>query len=191
VQSERGSRALYAKVEARGGFRTTITDDLAEFLNGVDTAYLATASATGQPYAQHRGGPKGFIRVVDDQTIGFADFTGNRQYISTGNLSENDQAFLFLMDYAHRRRIKLWGRARVVVGDSALEARLMPGGYAARPEQVILFTVQAWDSNCSQHIPQKFDGADVTAALDRLRERIAVLESANARLEQQIRAISA
>jgi predicted pyridoxine 5'-phosphate oxidase superfamily flavin-nucleotide-binding protein len=191
VQSERGSRALYAKVEAPGGFRTTITDDLAEFLNGVDTAYLATASATGQPYAQHRGGPKGFIRVVDDQTIGFADFTGNRQYISTGNLSENDQAFLFLMDYAHRRRIKLWGRARVVVGDSALEARLMPGGYAARPEQVILFTVQAWDSNCSQHIPQKFDGADVTAALDRLRERIAVLESANARLEQQIRAISA
>jgi predicted pyridoxine 5'-phosphate oxidase superfamily flavin-nucleotide-binding protein len=184
VQTRRHSRERYAQAEARGGFRTVITQDLVEFLAGVDTAYLATASADGQPYAQHRGGPKGFIRVVDDHTIGFADFTGNRQYISTGNLQENDRAFLFLMDYAHRRRIKLWGRARVVEDDPALTERLMPEGYRARPEQVILFTVEAWDSNCPQHIPQKFDAADVATAVDRLQQRIATLEAENLRLQQ-------
>ena len=188
VQSARGSRDAYARMEARGGFRTAITDDLVEFLAGVDTAYLATASADGQPYAQHRGGPKGFIRVIDDHTIGFADFAGNRQYISTGNLAENDKAFLFLMDYANRRRIKLWGRARVVQGDAQLVARLMPEGYRARPEQVILFTVEAWDSNCPQHIPQKFDAADVAAAIRRLEDRVAALEAENARLSQQLQA---
>jgi len=186
VQSRRRSREIYAKVEARGGFRTAITPDLVEFLAGVDTAYLATASADGQPYAQHRGGPKGFIRVLDDHTIGFVDFAGNRQYISTGNLAENDRAFLFLMDYAHRRRIKLWGRARVVENDMALQARLMPEGYAARPEQVILFMIDAWDTNCAQHIPQKFDGGDVAAAIGRMQERIATLEAENARLRLQV-----
>ncbi len=186
VQSRRRSREIYAKVEARGGFRTAITADLVEFLAGVDTAYLATASADGQPYAQHRGGPKGFIRVIDDQTIGFVDFAGNRQYISTGNLAENDRAFLFLMDYAHRRRIKLWGRARVVENDTALQAQLMPECYPARPEQVILFTIDAWDTNCAQHIPQKFDSGDVADAIGRMQERIAELEAENARLMQQI-----
>jgi predicted pyridoxine 5'-phosphate oxidase superfamily flavin-nucleotide-binding protein len=186
IQSARGSRAAYASKEERGGFRTAITEDLAEFLAGVDTAYLATASAEGRPYAQHRGGPKGFIRVIDDHTLGFADFTGNRQYISTGNLAENDRAFLFLMDYAHRRRIKLWGRARVVTGDAALTARLTPEGYRATPEQVILFTVEAWDSNCPQHIPQKFDAADVAAAIGRLEQRIAALEAENASLNQRL-----
>jgi len=186
VQTRRRSREIYAKVEARGGFRTAITPDLVEFLAGVDTAYLATASADGQPYAQHRGGPKGFIRVLDDHTIGFVDFAGNRQYISTGNLAENDRAFLFLMDYAYRRRIKLWGRARVVENDMALRARLMPEGYAARPEQVILFTIDAWDTNSAQHIPQKFDGGDVAAAIGRMQERIATLEAENARLRLQI-----
>ena len=151
----------------------------------MDTAYLVTASAEGQPYAQHRGGPKGFIRRVDEQTIGFVDFVGNRQYISVGNLAENDRAFLFLMDYAHRRRIKLWGRARVVEGDAELEARLMPAGYQARPEQVILFAVEAWDANCPQHIPQKFDAADVASTISRLQERIATLEAENARLALQ------
>jgi len=186
VQAARGSRAADAKVEERGGFRTAITEDLVAFLAGVDTAYLATASADGQPYAQHRGGPKGFIRVIEEHTIGFADFAGNRQYISTGNLAENDRAFLFLMDYAHRRRIKLWGRARVVTGDAALAARLMPDGYRATPEQVILFTVEAWDSNCPQHIPQKFDTADVAAAIGRREERIAELEAENVRLAQRL-----
>jgi predicted pyridoxine 5'-phosphate oxidase superfamily flavin-nucleotide-binding protein len=187
LQAARGSRDAYAEREARGGFRTAIDADLIAFLSQVDTAYLATANAEGQPYAQHRGGPKGFIRALDDYTLGFADFTGNRQYISTGNLAENDKAFLFLMDYAHRRRVKLWGRARVVEGDSALTARLMPEGYRARPEQVILFTVEAWDTNCPQHIPQKLDAADVAGAIGRLEDRIATLEAENARLEQIVR----
>jgi predicted pyridoxine 5'-phosphate oxidase superfamily flavin-nucleotide-binding protein len=186
VQTSRNSRALYAKIEARGGFRTAVDEDLTLFLAEVDTAYLATASADGQPYAQHRGGPRGFIRAIDDRTIGFADFAGNRQYVSTGNLAENDKAFLFLMDYAHRRRVKLWGRARVVEGDAALIARLMPEGYRARPEQAILFTVEAWDINCPQHIPQKLDAADVTAAVGRLEQRIATLEAENARLKLRI-----
>jgi predicted pyridoxine 5'-phosphate oxidase superfamily flavin-nucleotide-binding protein len=185
VQSRRGSRKIYEKMEARGGFRTAITEDLAVFLAAVDTAYLATASADGQPYAQHRGGPKGFIRVLDAHTLGFADFAGNRQYITTGNLTGNSKAFLFLMDYAHRRRIKLWGHARIVEGDAGLLARLMPASYSARPEQAILFEVDAWDVNCPQHIPQKFDAADVTAAINRLEERIATLEAENRRLQQQ------
>jgi predicted pyridoxine 5'-phosphate oxidase superfamily flavin-nucleotide-binding protein len=186
VQSRRGSRRIYEKVEARGGFRTVISEDLTAFLNSVDTAYLATASADGQPYAQHRGGPKGFIRVIDQHTIGFADFAGNRQYISTGNLAENSKAFLFLMDYANRRRVKLWGHARVVEGDAALLARLLPEAYSARPEQAILFEVDAWDANCPQHIPQKFDAADVAAAIGKLEDRIAMLETENSRLQQQI-----
>jgi predicted pyridoxine 5'-phosphate oxidase superfamily flavin-nucleotide-binding protein len=186
VQTRKKSRAAYARIEARGGFRVVVDEELKKFLAEVDTAYLATANAAGQPYAQHRGGPKGFLRVIDDHTIGFADFSGNRQYISTGNLAENDRAFLFLMDYAHRRRIKLWGRARVVADDAVLMERLMPEGYGARPEQVILFTVEAWDSNCPQHIPQKFDATDVAAAMTRLQGRIAGLEAENADLRQRI-----
>jgi hypothetical protein len=186
LQTARGSRGTYARMEARGGFRTRVTEELAEFLGSVDTAYLATANADGQPYAQHRGGPKGFIRVIDEHTIGFADFAGNRQYISIGNLAENDHAFLFLMDYAHRRRIKLWGRARVVEGDADLTAQLMPDDYHARPERVILFAIEAWDENCRQHIPQKFDASDVAAAVNRLQERIASLEAENAALKQQM-----
>lgn len=160
-----------------------IDDNLAEFLTEIDTAYLATANAAGQPYAQHRGGPKGFIRVIDAQTIGFADYAGNRQYVSTGNLADNDRAFLFLMDYANRRRVKIWGRARVVVDDPALAAALMPDGYRARPEQVILFEVEAWDVNCPQHIPQKIDAATVSAELARRDARIAELEAELAALK--------
>lgn len=182
LQDERGSREAYAKMEARGGFRTAIDDDLAEFVAEIDTAYLATATAEGQPYAQHRGGPKGFIRVLDDQTLAFADYTGNRQYITTGNLADNDKAFLFLMDYAHRRRIKVWGRARVSA-DPALIAQLMPENYRARPEQAILFTVEAWDVNCPQHIPLKLDAGEVSAAFEHLNARIAALEAENAQLK--------
>lgn len=182
VQTRRHSRGTYARMEERGGFRTGITPELAAFLTDVDTAYLATANADGQPYAQHRGGPKGFIRVVDAMTLGFADYAGNRQYVTTGNLSENDRAFLFLMDYAHRRRIKLWGRARVVDGDAELMARLMPAGYPARPEQVVLFQVEAWDVNCPQHIPQKLDAADVAAALDGLQQKLEAAEAEAIRL---------
>jgi predicted pyridoxine 5'-phosphate oxidase superfamily flavin-nucleotide-binding protein len=182
IQAARGSRQAYAKIEARGGFRTAIDATLTAFLAQVDTAYLATANAAGQPYAQHRGGPRGFIRVVDARTIGFVDYAGNRQYISTGNLAENPQAFLFLMDYAHKRRIKLWGQARVVAADAGLLARLMPAGTRAQPEQVILFTIAAWDTNCPQHIPRKLDADDVADTVARLEARIAELEAENAGL---------
>ena len=185
IQSERGSREAYAGMEARGGFRTGVTEDLAAFLETVDTAYLATANAAGQPYAQHRGGPKGFIKAVGENTIAFADFAGNRQYISTGNLSENGKAFLFLMDYAHRRRIKIWGRARVVTDDPDLVARLMPPGYRARGDQAIVFEIEAWDSNCPQHIPQKFDAADVAGAMDHLKTRVAELEAELAAMKRK------
>ena len=187
VQSERGSRAAYARVEAQGGFETGVTPELAAFLEGVDTAYLATASAAGQPYAQHRGGPKGFIRPLDDKTVAFIDYGGNRQYVTTGNLRENDQAFLFLMDYENRRRVKLWGHARVVPLDAALLQKLLPEGSHARPEQAILFTVSAWDVNCPQHIPQKLPAGEVAAALRQMQGEVDALKSENARLRELAR----
>lgn len=177
-------------MEEGGGWQTRVTPDLAAFLAERDSAYLATASAAGQPYVQHRGGPKGFIRVLDEKTLGFADYVGNRQYITTGNLAENDRAFLFLMDYAERRRVKIWGRARVVADDPQLLARLMPEGYDARPEQAILFTIEAWDVNCPQHIPQKLDATDVAAAIEHLEHRINELEAENARLRASLRCSS-
>src|SRR5262249_50047288 len=122
------------------------------------------------------------FRVIDERTLGFADYSGNRQYITTGNLAENDRAFLFLLDYAQRRRIKIWGRARVVEDDTALIARLMPENYPAQAEQAILFTIAAWDVNCPQHIPQKFDVAEVDAAVAPLYARIAALEAEIVRL---------
>ncbi len=139
--------------------------------------FFATANAEGQPYIQHRGGPEGFLKVLDSKTIGFVDFAGNRQYITSGNLADNPRAYLFLIDYMLRRRIKLWGTARVVEADAELIAKLMPEGYQARPEQVILFTVAAWDSNCPQHIPQRFEAADVAAAIAKREQRIAELEA--------------
>jgi predicted pyridoxine 5'-phosphate oxidase superfamily flavin-nucleotide-binding protein len=181
LQERKGSRAQYRRMEEKGGWRTTVSEDLAAFLRERDSAYLATASAAGRPYIQHRGGPPGFIRIVDEHTLAFADYAGNRQYITTGNLAENDQAYLFLMDYAHRRRMKIWGRAQVS-DDPALIARLMPDGYTAKPEQAIVFTIEAWDTNCPQHIPQKIDAADVAAALARAQARIEALESENAEL---------
>jgi uncharacterized protein len=177
IQTRKGSRRGYATMEQRGSWETRITPELAAFIAAQTSVFFATASADGQPYIQHRGGPAGFLRVLDDKTIGFVDFTGNKQYITQGNLADNPKAYLFLIDYAQRRRIKLWGEARVVEGDAALVARLMPEDYKARPEQVILFTVFAWDSNCPQHIPQRFDAADVAAALEERDRRIAVLEA--------------
>ena len=176
IQARKGSREAYARAEQRG-WRTEIDEDLAAFLADANSLYFATASADGQPYIQHRGGPKGFIKILDASTIAFADFSGNRQYITQGNLSENPKAYMFVMDYAHRRRVKLWGEARVVDDDPALTQSLMPRGYKARPEQVILFKISAWDTNCPQHIPQKFDAADVAAALAARDARIAELEA--------------
>ncbi len=185
VQERRGSREAYRRREERGGWRSTVSADLAAFLAERDSFYLATASAEGQPYIQHRGGPKGFLRVLDEQTLGFADYRGNRQYITTGNLEENDRAYIFLMDYEHRRRVKIWGRARVTE-DPEIIKRLMPEGYEAQPEQAVLFTVAAWDTNCNQHIPQKFAAEDVAAAAAVLQARIVELEAENARLRAQV-----
>lgn len=182
MQSRRGSREAYARMEARGGFQTKLTPDLIAFLTEVDTAYLATANAAGQPYVQHRGGPKGFICALDETTLGFTDYAGNRQYITLGNLAENDQAFLFLMDHANRRRIKIWGRARVVETDLELISRLMPRGYPARAEQAVLFEVKAWDVNCPRHIPPKLDAAEVAEVFAKLQTRIETLEAENDKL---------
>jgi predicted pyridoxine 5'-phosphate oxidase superfamily flavin-nucleotide-binding protein len=184
VQARRGSRKAYAHREEAGAWPTVITPDLAHFIAAQTSVFLATANKDGQPYIQHRGGPPGFLRVLDDKTIGFADFVGNRQYITLGNLADNPKAYLFLIDYTHRRRIKIWGEARVVEGDDELISKLMPDGYKARPEQAILFTVAAWDSNCAQHIPQRFEAADVAAALMQRDERIAVLEEEVKRLRE-------
>ena len=183
VQARKGSRAQFVdQIETRP-WPTIITPDLKAFVESQVSVYLATASADGQPYIQHRGGPEGFLRVLDDTNIGFADYAGNRQYITQGNLTENPKAHLFLMDYMHRRRVKVWGTARVVEGDRELTSKLMPKGYRARPEQVILFTVTAWDVNCSQHIPQRFEAADVASALQTRDGRIAELEAEIRRLK--------
>ena len=185
IQARKGSREAYAEVDQNGGWRTEIDEGLTTFLAAQNSMYLATANAEGQPYIQHRGGPKGFVKVLDKNTLAFADYAGNKQYITQGNLTENPKAYLFVMDYAHRRRVKIWGEARVVDDDPALTKSLMPQGYKARPEQVILFKIAAWDTNCPQHIPQKFDAADVAAALAYRDGRIAELEAELAALKGQ------
>jgi predicted pyridoxine 5'-phosphate oxidase superfamily flavin-nucleotide-binding protein len=182
VQAERGSRRAYGRVEEHGGFPTEVDDELRAFLAEVDTAFLATASADGQPYVQHRGGPKGFVRALDAGTLAFVDFAGNRQYVSTGNLSENDRVCLLFIDYAKRRRVKVWGKARVVPVTDELLAALGAPSYRGRPEQVVVISLLAWDMNCPQHIPRKLDATDVAAAIGRLEARIAELEEENRQL---------
>ena len=176
VQSRKGSRQAYARMEERGGWQTRMTPDLAEFIGAQTSVFLATANSDGQPYIQHRGGPAGFLHVLDDRTIAFADFAGNRQYITQGNLADNPKAQLFLIDYVNRRRVKIWGEARVVEGDAELTARLMPQGYKARPEHVVRFTISAWDSNCPQHIPQLFTAAEVGDLVARIESLEAEIE---------------
>jgi uncharacterized protein len=188
VQARKGSRETYARVEQNRPWRTEIDDDLAAFLAEIDSFFISTASAGGQPTIQHRGGPKGFLKILDKNTLAFVDYSGNRQYITQGNLTENPKTHIFVMDYAHRRRIKIWGEARVVDDDPALLKSLMPAGYKARPEQVILFKVSAWDANCPQHIPQKFDAADVAAALALRDARIAALEAELAKAKSAVSA---
>jgi predicted pyridoxine 5'-phosphate oxidase superfamily flavin-nucleotide-binding protein len=182
IQSRKGSRNGYAQREQKGAWPTEIGDDLKGFIEAQTSIFMATANRDGQPYIQHRGGPAGFLKVLDSKTIGFVDFAGNRQYITSGNLTDNPKAYLFLIDYMLRRRIKIWGTARVVEADAELLAKLMPEGYQARPEQAILFTVAAWDSNCPQHIPQRFEAADVAAAIGKREARIAELEAEVKRL---------
>ena len=181
IQDRKGSRRAYHRMEKAGSWETRVTPELAEFIARQRSIFIASVNREGQPYVQHRGGPAGFLRVMDESTLGFVDFVGNRQYITQGNLEEDAKAHLFLIDYGVLERVKIWGTARVVEGDAALTTKLMPEGYKARPEQVILFSVAAWDRNCPQHIPQRFEAADVAAALAERDERIKALE---AQLEQ-------
>ncbi len=177
LQEQSGSRAGYARMAEKRDWCDTVTPDLAAFLAERDSFYLATASAEGRPYIQHRGGPKGFLKALDGKRLAFADFGGNRQYISAGNLSENDRASIFLMDYPNRRRIKLWGRARVVEDDPELLERLVEPGYGAKPEQAIVFEVEAWDVNCPQHITPRYTEDQIAPALAKLQARIDALEA--------------
>ena len=182
-QQAHGSRHAYARMEQGRGFRTDIDDEMRGFIEAQTTLFMATANLDGQPYIQHRGGPPGFLHVLDDHTIAFADFTGNRQFVSTGNLADNPKAQLFLMDYAHRQRLKIWGEARVET-DPALVERLMPPDYKARAEQAIVFTVKAWDANCPQHIPQLIPVDEVVPAIVERDRRIAELEKEVAALRK-------
>ena len=177
VQAEKGSRGSYAKVEQRGGWKTAVTPELAAFLSELDMFYLGTANAEGQPYIQYRGGSPGFLRVIDEKTLGFADFKGNRQYISMGNLSENPKAFIFLMDYTTSRRIKLWGTAEVVEGNPTLEEQLYDPDYPGKVERAILFKLEAWDVNCPQHIHKRFPQTAVAPLIEELQQRVEQLEA--------------
>jgi predicted pyridoxine 5'-phosphate oxidase superfamily flavin-nucleotide-binding protein len=184
AQEQRGSRQVYAKVEKRDGWQKEVTPELREFIAQRDSFYLGTANADGQPYIQHRGGPKGFLKVLDANTLAFADFVGNAQYISVGNLDENHKAFIFLMDYANRRRIKVWGTAEYVEYDQQLLASLADDEYGGRVERAILFHVHAWDINCPQHIKPRFAEEDLRPMVEEYQRRISELEFEVQRLRQ-------
>lgn len=177
IQAQKGSRTSYARMEAHGGWRTKVTEDLAGFLAGLDMFYLGTSNRDGQPYIQYRGGPAGFLKVIDEHTLGFADFGGNRQYITLGNLSENPKAFLFLMDYVNQQRIKVWGQAEVVEGNAELNSRLSDENYSANVERTILFQIEAWDINCQQHIHRRFPATAVEQVIESMRQEIEQLKS--------------
>jgi predicted pyridoxine 5'-phosphate oxidase superfamily flavin-nucleotide-binding protein len=172
-----GSRAAYARVEAGGGWPTALTKDVQRFITAQTSFFLATASVEGQPYIQHRGGPVGFVQVLDARTLAFADLRGNGQYISVGNLAENPRVHAFFIDYARRQRVKVWAEGSVVEDDEALLTRLAPAG-KARAERAFVLRVLTWDVNCPQHIPQRFDAADGTRLLEEKDRRIAELEAA-------------
>ena len=177
IQSQKGLRRGYARMETGEGWETTVTPALAQFLAALDMFYLGTANAAGQPYIQYRGGAPGFLKVIDVRTLGFADFAGNRQYITLGNLSENPKAFIFLMDYANKQRVKLWGSAKVVEDDPALLQRLHDPAYSGKPERAIVFTLEDWDANCPQHIHQRFSVDQVGPVIEQLKERVRSLEA--------------
>ena len=184
LQAQHGSRDAYARMEQGGGWQQTVTPDLEAFIAERDSFYLGTANAEGQPYIQHRGGPKGFLKVIDDRTLAFADFRGNKQYITLGALAENDKAFIFLMDYPSRSRIKIWGQARVVEDDAELLEELVDPQYKGHPERAIVFTIEAWDANCPQHILPRYTEAEMTDTLQSLRDRITALEAENRALRE-------
>ena len=161
IQKRKGSRDIYANMEQRGSWQDTITKQLADFIAERDSFYMATVSSEGQPYIQHRGGPKGFLKVIDDHTLGFADFVGNRQYISYGNLEENNKVCLFFMDYPNRTRIKLWGTSEVNENDEALIEQLSVSDYKGVVERAFIIHVEAWDRNCPQHIVPRYTKQEI------------------------------
>ena len=183
IQERMGSRKQYERMETRGGWAQAMTAGLKNFIADRDSFYMATATAEGQPYIQHRGGPKGFLKVLDDHTLAFADFVGNRQYITAGNLAENNKAFIFLMDYENRQRIKVWGTAEVVGDDPKFLAQLNDPTYKAKPERVIRFQVEAWDVNCPQHITPRVDEEETEGKIQNLKIRVAELEAEKASLK--------
>lgn len=176
LQKKYNSRNSYARMEVNGGWQSEITPQLKQFLNGLDSFYLGTSNADGQPYIQHRGGPKGFLKVLDKKRLVFADYSGNKQYISTGNLSENNKGFIFLMDYPNRTRIKIWGTINVIFDDEELLDSLSDSSYRARLERAMIFTVDAWDANCPQHIKQRFTSEDIDEITKPLLSKIKELE---------------
>ncbi len=187
IQTQKGSRRSYARMESQGGWQTKVSPDLAGFIASLDMFYLGTVNGEGQPYIQYRGGPPGFLRVIDDQTLGFADFGGNRQYITLGNLSENPKAFIFLMDYVNRQRVKVWGQAEVIENNAELNERLGDPDYAAKVERSILFHIEAWDANCPQHIHNRYPQSQVAPIIEGLQARIAELEAKLAHYESDRR----
>ena len=184
-QDKRGSRAGYKKMEERGGWRNKVDEGLREFISARESFYLGTVSADGYPYIQHRGGKAGFLKIIDDRHLAFADFAGNKQYITLGNLGDNPKAFIFLMDYRNKRRVKIWGQARYIEDDEALLNSLIDPDYDARPERAIVFEIDAWDSNCPQHIPQMWSEAEIAPVVNSMNARIEELESEVAALKQQ------
>lgn len=164
-------------MEQSRGWHSEVTPQLEQFFSTMDSFYFGTATINGQPYIQHRGGPKGFLKVLDNKTLAFADYAGNRQYISTGNLSENNKAFIFLMDYPNRTRIKIWDTAEVIYDDKELLDSLSDPSYKAKIERAIIFRVEAWDANCPQHIQQRFSQEDIKRITDPLNKKILELNS--------------
>lgn len=182
-QEKRGSRAGYQKMEESGGWRSTIDDGLREFITARESFYLGSVSADGYPYMQHRGGKAGFLKILDDIRLAFADFAGNKQYITLGNLAENPKAFIFLMDYRNKRRVKIWGHAEVIEDDEELLESLVDPDYDGRPERAIMFTIEAWDSNCPQHIPQMWSESEIAPVVNTMNARIEDLEAELAALK--------
>ena len=185
IQSRKGSRTTYARMEERGYMRTEITEDIAAFIEQQNSVFLGSVSSDNAPYIQHRGGPPGFLKVLGPTTLGFVDYTGNRQFISQGNFAENSKAFLFLIDYVNQRRIKIWGTVEVLENRPDLIDQLASPGYSARPEQAMIFEVTAYDLNCPQHIPRKLNIEDVDHLLRRQQDQIAALKEEIKRLKDQ------
>lgn len=178
VQEELGSAAMNAEQAVRGAENDRLGVAEVVFLTGRDSFYLASLSETGWPYVQHRGGPKGFVRVLDETTIGWAEFAGNRQYVTTGNLRGSDRVSLFFMDYARQRRLKLFGHASLIGPGDPRFATLAVEGYRARVERGMVVRLAGFDWNCPQHIPPRFSVAEVEAATRAMMARIEELEAA-------------